>query len=35
MRLARLTGLEIEKLEAEYNEIREKIAYLQHHPERP
>jgi DNA gyrase subunit A len=28
MRLARLTGLEIEKLETEYNDIREKIAYL-------
>jgi DNA gyrase subunit A len=28
MRLARLTGLEIEKLEAEYSDIREKIAYL-------
>ncbi len=27
MRLARLTGLEIEKLEAEYDEVREKIAY--------
>ncbi|MCA8943925.1 MAG: DNA gyrase subunit A [Planctomycetes bacterium] len=27
MRLARLTGLEIEKLEAEYEEVREKIAY--------
>ena len=27
MRLARLTGLEIEKLEAEYNEVQEKIAY--------
>ncbi len=27
MRLARLTGLEIEKLEAEYAEVREKIAY--------
>ncbi len=28
MRLARLTGLEIDKLEAEYSDIREKIAYL-------
>jgi len=27
MRLARLTGLEIEKLEAEYAEVKEKIAY--------
>lgn len=27
MRLARLTGLEIEKLEAEYNEVIEKITY--------
>jgi len=27
MRLARLTGLEIEKLEAEYEEVQEKIAY--------
>lgn len=27
MRLARLTGLEIEKLEAEYQEVQEKIAY--------
>jgi len=27
MRLARLTGLEIEKLEAEYAEVQEKIAY--------
>lgn len=27
MRLARLTGLEIEKLEAEYNEVKEKIGY--------
>ena len=27
MRLARLTGLEIEKLEAEYTEVQEKIAY--------
>src|SRR5690606_839521 len=27
MRLARLTGLEIEKLEAEYDEVRQKIAY--------
>lgn len=27
MRLARLTGLEIEKLEAEYNEVKEKIDY--------
>ena len=27
MRLARLTGLEIEKLEAEYNELLERIAY--------
>ncbi len=29
MRLARLTGLEIEKLEAEYNEVQEKIRYYQ------
>ncbi len=28
MRLARLTGLEIEKLEAEWNEVKETIAYL-------
>ena len=27
MRLARLTGLEIEKLEAEYKEVKDKIAY--------
>ncbi len=29
MRLARLTGLEIEKLEAEFNEVMERITYLE------
>jgi DNA gyrase subunit A len=35
MRLARLTGLEIEKLEAEHKEVTDKIAYYKHDPRRP